>query len=728
MPTTPPTAHRTRFFDHRIPALYVGRYTIHAKQSVNGLNIEDAFPDRAQRFDVRGPRFVIPATDVHASYPRPGSTGLYSQVLPHLTFESPGVPWLRQLKGQDPAVPWMALLVFRENELPEDPLALGNTEACTATELLDGQLPGTPPAIDPEHLFDDEREMLCATVLVPGDLFTALAPLPEEMGMLAHIREGGPPDATLGIASAPDEDELKAVVVANRFPDAAGGRHVVHLLSFDGFEGHLGGTAAPPQGLRMVSLWSWAFETEPDTGMGFGDLAQQLAAQPDLLLRLPVPAPPQNPSAAQQAALERLSIGATALPQRLETGERGFGFYRGPLTAAPAQPVPAPSSGERLESAGEALAYVQPYGVFDASYAAAFSLGRTLALADAEFRTALLAFRKAARGAVRRLLTHPELVGRAVSPATAGLLLREHPARDAFDRLLDGSSGTARLASALAGAGADLTAGRVRGQARHRRTGSGAALTAAGVRSALAEAQVADVLRQATARELEPVSAWLARLPLLEMMPFEHLVPDPRMLPPESLRFFHVDAAWVRAAVDGALSVGVGHAVDADLNALARRVPRPAPCGLLLRSDLVWNWPKTVMTGFRGDRPVEEIHRASYGSDVLLLLFSEVIDTFTLAEPPQGLHFGFSDIGTIELRKLSGPDIGYPMGEFPENPGDDRFGRFLRGDGYDVLNVAGPGDPLLPALARAHGVPALSSAQLTLQMIKAPQVQTFTRP
>ncbi|MEW1658674.1 hypothetical protein [Streptomyces sp. NPDC093707] len=67
-----------------------------------------------------------------------------------------------------------------------------------------------------------------------------------------------------------------------------------------------------------------------------------------------------------------------------------------------------------------------------------------------------------------------------------------------------------------------------------------------------------------------------------------------------------------------------------------------------------------------------------------------MIDTFTLAEPPQGLHFGFSDIGTVELRQISGPEVGAPLGEFPEEPTDDRFARFLRPGGHDVLNVAGP--------------------------------------
>ncbi|MFK0288878.1 hypothetical protein ACIQU6_00125 [Streptomyces sp. NPDC090442] len=727
MPTTLPVKHRTRFFDHRIPGLYAGRYTIHTRQTVSGLTISDSFPDRTQGFDVRGPRFAIAATDVHASYPRPGSIGFYSQVLPHITLETPAVPWARPLKDQEPAVPWLALLVFREGELPEDELALGKTRACSVSELLAGELPGTAPAIRPEHLFEDERELICATVLVPGDLFSAVAPHPAEMGMLAHMREGGPPDATRGATPEPDEEELRAVVVANRFPDVTGGRHVAHLVSFDGFETYLGGSDVPSAGLRMVSLWSWVFESEPDSGIGFGDLAQNLAAQPEPLLRLPVSDPPSSPSDAQKAALDRLTIGATALPQRLESGERSFGFYRGPLTAAPARDLPSPSHDERLESAGEALAYVQPYGVFDASYAAAFSLGRTLALSDAEFRSALLAYRKAARGAVRRLLTHPDLAGRSVTAATAGLLGR-NLSRDAFDRLLgsDGSrGGTSRLASALAGAGADVVAGHTRAPAAHsRRVG----LTTAGVRTALADAQVANVLRQATATELKPVETWLARLPLLEMMPLEHLVPDPRMLPEESLRFFYVDPAWVRAAVDGALSIGVGHTMDADLNALARQVPAPPACGVLLRSGIVANWPKTVYTGFRGNSPVEEAHRAHYGTNVLMLLYPQVIDTFAMAEPPQGLHFGFGDLGTIELRKISGPDIGMPMGEFPEDPGDDRFGRFLRPGGHDVLNVAGSGDPLVPALAEAHGVADLTSAQFTLQMVKAPQLQTFARP
>jgi hypothetical protein len=84
------------------------------------------------------------------------------------------------------------------------------------------------------------------------------------------------------------------------------------------------------------------------------------------------------------------------------------------------------------------------------------------------------------------------------------------------------------------------------------------------------------------------------------------------------------------------------------------------------------------------------------------------------------LHFGIGDIGTIELRRLTG-QIGYPMGDFPDPPG---FGRFLRAQG-DVLDIE---TNLLGELAAQHGVATLSPAQFALQMIKVPQQQSFSRP
>jgi hypothetical protein len=52
------------------------------------------------------------------------------------------------------------------------------------------------------------------------------------------------------------------------------------------------------------------------------------------------------------------------------------------------------------------------------------------------------------------------------------------------------------------------------------------------------------------------IAAWLGRLHTLSGVPFRYLVPDEAMLPPESIRFFRLDSAWMEALLDGAFSLG----------------------------------------------------------------------------------------------------------------------------------------------------------------------------
>ena len=54
----------------------------------------------------------------------------------------------------------------------------------------------------------------------------------------------------------------------------------------------------------------------------------------------------------------------------------------------------------------------------------------------------------------------------------------------------------------------------------------------------------------------EEVTSWLGRLVLLYGVPFNYLIPDEKMLPEESLRFFFIDPIWMQALVQGACSIG----------------------------------------------------------------------------------------------------------------------------------------------------------------------------
>ena len=75
----------------------------------------------------------------------------------------------------------------------------------------------------------------------------------------------------------------------------------------------------------------------------------------------------------------------------------------------------------------------------------------------------------------------------------------------------------------------------------------------------------------------DDVQRWLGQLLLLQSLPFNNLVADARMLPPESIRFFFLDRNWLDSLLDGALSVAQLSAPDSDtLEALRASIRQAA--------------------------------------------------------------------------------------------------------------------------------------------------------
>src|SRR5215471_12370514 len=54
----------------------------------------------------------------------------------------------------------------------------------------------------------------------------------------------------------------------------------------------------------------------------------------------------------------------------------------------------------------------------------------------------------------------------------------------------------------------------------------------------------------------ERLYTWLLNLRLLRPVPLSYLVPDPALLPTESIRFFHVDPTWIDRVIDGVFAAG----------------------------------------------------------------------------------------------------------------------------------------------------------------------------
>lgn len=171
---------------------------------------------------------------------------------------------------------------------------------------------------------------------------------------------------------------------------------------------------------------------------------------------------------------------------------------------------------------------------------------------------------------------------------------------------------------------------------------------------------------------------FLARLRLLHGVPFSYLVPDAKLLPIESIRFFYIDRAWTDALVQGALSVGTISSADrtqleavyphirAEVDEAERSIRQPKGeellkagsgtiTGFILRSRAVSGWPNLHVRAYSRDVVADDALTTAAESDpsrmkvlrmerlapaVLLVLFDGVPAVVHIEEPRQGIQFG----------------------------------------------------------------------------------------
>jgi hypothetical protein len=241
------------------------------------------------------------------------------------------------------------------------------------------------------------------------------------------------------------------------------------------------------------------------------------------------------------------------------------------------------------------------------------------------------------------------------------------------------------------------------------------------------------------------VLGWLGRLRLLHGVPFAYLVPDDGLLRPESVRFFHLDRRWNDALVEGALSVGTfdtrdrstlheayptlrGVIDDAErrerLEPPSSSLPAANVTGLLLRSGAVSGWPGLHVGATRrvgGDHiPVRLLRMERLAPAVLLVLFEDIPDQVTVAEPGAGIQFGVEavDDGKWELpvRDPARSDGGL----LPTRPVPVPFRKGSSG----VIHIV----KLLEELGEKGGLISSGdndSAALALQLLRRPYIQPF---
>ena len=257
----------------------------------------------------------------------------------------------------------------------------------------------------------------------------------------------------------------------------------------------------------------------------------------------------------------------------------------------------------------------------------------------------------------------------------------------------------------------------------------------------------------------EEIGQWLGRAMLLYGVPFNYLVADEAMLPPESIRFFSLDSGWIKCLLEGACSVGRNDTMDTVLDEHLRnhfltlagekakevrnnekgRLHWPLT-GFLLRSLVVEGWQGLEMKAkgidANGNRidPLKPLRIDRLGPEIMICIFNGKVTCIEVKQPPEGLHFGASyDVHNnkyqkIHLRKLhplqeagdQTPEGEVNVTEVPMRSGVDR-----------VIDIQKLADKMKDKLNKVKAIDGTSngsftSAEFGVQMVESPGKAIFT--
>lgn len=402
-----------QFFQACLPPLFPGDYEIRIKQTVREIQPDEPFVTKLD-FSVAGPRFSLNPADVYSVYPPANQSGEFGNTLPQIIFTRRTVPWERTMDGQDPdnqnPCPWLALLLVSSSDFASEGRP-PETKTRKVGELLNpaAEDESQGPDLAKDDLKDYESvDDLCNTIDLPRDLFSKIVPAAADLPFLAHVRQVDTANKeTLSLKS----DGCFAVVLANRLPEttteSAGIKNTVYLVSLEGFQKYLDGEPEKVKAkkVRLAVLASWDFFC-----YGKNNFKYLMNKLDEGRLNLPV-----SPELAKQATAgdegakqvkDAFELGYTALNHHIRNGEKTVSWYRGPLV-----PLfyPKLETYPFLPSADAALRYNYKSGFLDVCYAAAWQLGRLLALQNRHFAQAMYRYRNRGRLQTKSAIQQSEL-------------------------------------------------------------------------------------------------------------------------------------------------------------------------------------------------------------------------------------------------------------------------------------------------------------------------------
>jgi hypothetical protein len=364
----------SQVLSHRLPAVRAGEdVQIKVGQTLGAadrLNLQG--PDTVH-VHIEGPQTALTADLIAGVYPAPGSETSPDLFLPHIAFNRRTLPWERrgptpQTPIDDRRMPWLALLVVSEEDLRPPLLRRQVAPTLTLTKTTAAQVQG----LDGQHLQNTlgiPGETPISTLTLSRALLSDILPTRDELPLLCHVKRD-------------DAGVEHSIVVASRLPDATapeGERAPLHyalLVSVERWDRLWQGSG----NRTLLVLHHWTFR--PVGGGDFEQVVKSIRFRPNGGVQR-FGNVPGNVDAGEGGSLSG-GFGSLLHPNGtfitpLEHDQDVAATYRGPIRPFGPQPL---SSAFAIAAAPGEFEGAPPGTPLEYSHAAAFELGRLLALAD----------------------------------------------------------------------------------------------------------------------------------------------------------------------------------------------------------------------------------------------------------------------------------------------------------------------------------------------------------
>lgn len=371
--------------DYYLPPLTEGKYHATYKQVLQQNPKVEGEYSNTKDFCIAVNTEILPENEVFSIRPLPEQSGNFSAELPFIVLNNPAYPWMKSIfDSNNKPIPWPALIVISEKEIVEE------------KDVLYSQLKDSKKNTDKVYFPYEENKLLPCNpndkvhvITIAKNTFEKIMPSQQDRYWLTHCKK-------IDLSDAEDKttqnDGYFSVIIANRIPPYNAKQIITTEDKDKNKEENQNGNSDENndninnkitntahliaaylyddcktkdeykncQFVKLISLYHWKFNSDTDVvDKDFEPLVRDLDKGSD----------------SYKSSVHK----QTLKPHYLRTGEKTYSLYHSPI-----QPInygrAQNLNGEKRYTSDGRLIYYKNHGIFDASYAAAFNLGRIVTL------------------------------------------------------------------------------------------------------------------------------------------------------------------------------------------------------------------------------------------------------------------------------------------------------------------------------------------------------------